>query len=106
MIHEEKQILELDRPPRSYNWETKTARSHYQKFLSQLSALPSNSVEPTSAIGEAVKGSILETGENEQSWKSVSVSTDEFLFQISFKMWIFKLVDSVNLVALILLLLL
>ncbi|KAG5206797.1 hypothetical protein JEQ12_018370 [Ovis aries] len=70
LIREEKQIPELDRPPRSYNWETKTARSHYQKFLSQLSALPSNSVEPTPAIGEAVKGSILETGENEQSWKS------------------------------------
>ncbi|XDB54243.1 hypothetical protein ABFV05_007859 [Capra hircus] len=70
LIREEKQIPELDKPPRSYNWETKTARSHYQKFLSQLSALPSNSVEPTPAIGEAVKDSILETGANEQSWKS------------------------------------
>ncbi|XP_052503338.1 coiled-coil domain-containing protein 170-like [Budorcas taxicolor] len=70
LIREEKQIPELDRPPRSYNWETKTARSHYQKFLSQLSALPSNSVEPTPATGEAVKDSILETGANEQSWKS------------------------------------
>lgn len=94
MIHEEKQILELDRPPRSYNWETKIARSHYQKFLSQLSALPSNSAEPTPAIEEAVKESLLETGANEQSWKSVSVSTDEFLFQISFKMWILMLVVS------------
>lgn len=106
LIREEKQIPELDRPPRSYNWETKTARSHYQKFLSQLSALPSNSVEPTPAIGEAVKDSILETGANEQSWKSVSVSTDDFLFQISFQMWIFMLVDLVNPVALILFLLL
>ncbi|XP_010845088.1 PREDICTED: coiled-coil domain-containing protein 170-like isoform X3 [Bison bison bison] len=70
LIHEEKQILELDRPPRSYNWETKIARSHYQKFLSQLSALPSNSAEPTPAIEEAVKESLLETGANEQSWKS------------------------------------
>lgn len=106
LIREEKQIPELDKPPRSYNWETKTARSHYQKFLSQLSALPSNSVEPTPAIGEAVKDSILETGANEQSWKSVSVSTDDFLFQISFQMWIFMLVDLVNPVALILFLLL
>ncbi|XP_044780791.2 coiled-coil domain-containing protein 170 isoform X2 [Bubalus bubalis] len=70
LIHEEKQILELDRPPRSYNWETKTARSHFQKFLSQLSALPSNSAEPTPAIEEAVKESLPETGANEQSWKS------------------------------------
>uniref|UniRef100_A0A8B9XH49 Coiled-coil domain-containing protein 170-like n=1 Tax=Bos mutus grunniens TaxID=30521 RepID=A0A8B9XH49_BOSMU len=70
LIHEEKQILELDRPPRSYNWKTKIVRSHYQKFLSQLSALPSNSAEPTPAIEEAVKESLLETGANEQSWKS------------------------------------
>ncbi|KAM9713475.1 coiled-coil domain-containing protein 170-like isoform 1-T6 [Dama dama] len=70
LIHKEKQIPELDRPTHSYNWETKTARSNYQKFLSQLSALPSNSVEPTPAIEEAVKERILETGANEQSWKS------------------------------------
>ncbi|KAF4017562.1 hypothetical protein G4228_009111 [Cervus hanglu yarkandensis] len=70
LTHKEKQIPELDRPTHSYNWETKTARSNYQKFLSQLSALPSNSVEPTPAIEEAVKESILETGANEQSWKS------------------------------------
>ncbi|XP_020734868.2 coiled-coil domain-containing protein 170-like isoform X4 [Odocoileus virginianus] len=70
LIHKEKQIPELDIPPRSYTWETKTARSRYQKFLSQLSALPSNSVEPTPAIEEAVKESILETGANDQSWKS------------------------------------
>ncbi|XP_055394310.1 coiled-coil domain-containing protein 170-like isoform X2 [Bubalus kerabau] len=41
-----------------------------KKFLSQLSALPSNSAEPTPAIEEAVKESLLETGANEQSWKS------------------------------------
>lgn len=41
-----------------------------------------------------MKESLLETGANEQSWKSVSVSTDEFLFQISFKMWILMLVVS------------
>ncbi|KAB0375091.1 hypothetical protein FD755_013583 [Muntiacus reevesi] len=69
LIHKEKQIPELDRPTHSYNWETKTARSDYQKFLSQLSALPSNSVEPIPAIEEAMKERILETGANEQSWK-------------------------------------
>ncbi|XP_057588603.1 coiled-coil domain-containing protein 170-like [Hippopotamus amphibius kiboko] len=69
-IHKEKQIPELDRPPYSFSWETRTARSHYQKFLSQLSTLPSNSVKSTPATEEAVKESIQETGAKEQSWKS------------------------------------
>nr|XP_031309719.1 LOW QUALITY PROTEIN: coiled-coil domain-containing protein 170-like [Camelus dromedarius] len=68
--HKEKKICELDKPPYSFSWETKTARSHYQKFLSRLSTLPSNSVEPIPAMEETVKESIQETGANGQSWKS------------------------------------
>ncbi|XP_059857530.1 coiled-coil domain-containing protein 170-like [Delphinus delphis] len=70
LIHKEKQLPELDRPPYSFRWETKTVPSLYQKFLSQLSTLPSNSVELIPATEEGVKGSIQETGANEQSWKS------------------------------------
>lgn len=80
--------------------------SLYRKFLSQLSTLPSNSVETIPATEEGVKGSIQETGANEQSWKSVSVLTDELLFQISFKVWVLMLADLVNSVALSLFLLL
>uniref|UniRef100_A0A8C0C3W4 Coiled-coil domain-containing protein 170-like n=1 Tax=Balaenoptera musculus TaxID=9771 RepID=A0A8C0C3W4_BALMU len=70
LIHKEKQLPELHRPPYSFSWETKTEPSLYQKFLSQLSTLPSNSVEPIPATEEGVKESIQETGANEQSWKS------------------------------------
>lgn len=106
MIHKEKQLPELDRPLYSFSWETKTVPSLYQKFLSQLSTLPSNSVEPIPATEEGVKESIQETCANEQSWKSVSVLTDELLFQISFKVWVLMLADLVNSVALSLFLLL
>nr|XP_045378049.1 coiled-coil domain-containing protein 170 isoform X3 [Camelus bactrianus] len=41
-----------------------------KKFLSRLSTLPSNSVEPIPAMEETVKESIQETGANGQSWKS------------------------------------
>ncbi|XP_030711075.2 coiled-coil domain-containing protein 170-like [Globicephala melas] len=70
LIHKEKQLPELDRLPYSFRWETKTVPSLYWKFLSQLSTLPSNSVEPIPATEEGVKGSIQEIGANEQSWKS------------------------------------
>ncbi|KAB0407353.1 hypothetical protein E2I00_001560, partial [Balaenoptera physalus] len=79
LIHKEKQLPELHRPPYSFSWETKTEPSLYQKFLSQLSTLPSNSVEPIPATEKGVKESIQETGANERSWKSISVLTDEEL---------------------------
>uniref|UniRef100_A0A8C7AVR6 Coiled-coil domain-containing protein 170 n=1 Tax=Neovison vison TaxID=452646 RepID=A0A8C7AVR6_NEOVI len=69
-IHKEKQKYELDRPPHSFSWETKSARSHYQKFLSQLATLLSNNVVPIPATEEAVKEKIQEIGAKEQSWKS------------------------------------
>ncbi|KAF3831084.1 hypothetical protein GH733_002322, partial [Mirounga leonina] len=67
--HEEKQKYELDRPPHSFGWETKTARSHYQKFLSQLATLLSNNVVPIPATKQAVKERIQEIGAKERSWK-------------------------------------
>nr|KAF6485587.1 hypothetical protein HJG63_010736 [Rousettus aegyptiacus] len=70
LSHKEKQKYELDRPPYSFGWETKTAQSHYQKFLGQLAILLSNSVVPIPATEEAVKERIQEIGANEQSWKS------------------------------------
>ncbi|XP_034498504.1 coiled-coil domain-containing protein 170 isoform X3 [Ailuropoda melanoleuca] len=69
-IHKEKQKSELDRPPHSFGWETKTARSQYQKFLSQLATLLSNSVVLIPATEEAVKERIQEIGAKERSWKS------------------------------------
>ncbi|XP_004738972.1 coiled-coil domain-containing protein 170 isoform X1 [Mustela putorius furo] len=69
-IYKEKQKYELDRPPHSFSWETKNARSHYQKFLSQLATLLSNNVVPIPATEEAVKEKIQEIGAKEQSWKS------------------------------------
>nr|XP_021557062.1 coiled-coil domain-containing protein 170-like [Neomonachus schauinslandi] len=65
--HEEKQTL--DRPPHSFGWETKTARSHYQKFLSQLATLLSSNVVPIPATKQAVKERIQEIGAKERSWK-------------------------------------
>ncbi|XP_074183476.1 uncharacterized protein LOC109448241 [Rhinolophus sinicus] len=70
LIHKEKQKYELDGPPYSFGWETKTAQSHYQKFLGQLATLLSNSVVHIPATEEAVKERIQEIGANEQSWKS------------------------------------
>uniref|UniRef100_A0A287AT97 Coiled-coil domain-containing protein 170-like n=1 Tax=Sus scrofa TaxID=9823 RepID=A0A287AT97_PIG len=70
LIHKEKEVPELDGLPYSFSWETKTARSHYQKFLSQLSALTSNSVEPIPAMEEAMAESIQEPGANEPFWMS------------------------------------
>nr|XP_044629663.1 coiled-coil domain-containing protein 170-like isoform X2 [Equus asinus] len=70
LIHKEKQKYELDRPPYLFSWESKTVQSHYQKFLSQLATLLSNSVVPIPAAEEAVKQRIQEIGANEQSWKS------------------------------------
>ncbi|XP_037690965.1 coiled-coil domain-containing protein 170-like [Choloepus didactylus] len=72
MLHKEKQVSELKRPPYSFIWETKTAQSQYQNLLSQLAALLSNSVVPVSATEEAVKERIQEIGANEQSWKSIT----------------------------------
>lgn len=69
-IYEEKQKYESDRPSYSFGWETKTARSHYQKFLGQLAALLSSNVVPIPATEEAVKERIQEIGANEQAWKS------------------------------------
>uniref|UniRef100_A0A452S712 Coiled-coil domain containing 170 n=1 Tax=Ursus americanus TaxID=9643 RepID=A0A452S712_URSAM len=69
-IHKEKQKSELDRPSHSFSWETKTARSHYQKFLSQLATLLSNSMVLIPATEEAVKERIQEIGAKERSWKS------------------------------------
>ncbi|XP_022348543.1 uncharacterized protein LOC111140637 isoform X2 [Enhydra lutris kenyoni] len=74
-IHKEKQKYELDRPPHSFSWETKSARSHYQKFLSQLATLLSNNVVPIPATEEAVKQRIQEIGAKEQSWKSENSGT-------------------------------
>ncbi|CAK7316822.1 Nucleoside diphosphate kinase A [Vulpes lagopus] len=68
--HKEKRKYELDRPPYSFSWETKTAQSHYQKFISQLASLLSNSIVPIPATEEAVKERIQEIGANERSWKS------------------------------------
>nr|XP_023483662.1 coiled-coil domain-containing protein 170 isoform X4 [Equus caballus] len=70
LIHKEKQKYELDRHPYLFSWESKTVQSHYQKFLSQLATLLSNSVVPIPAAEEAVKQRIQEIGANEQSWKS------------------------------------
>ncbi|KAF6351606.1 hypothetical protein mRhiFer1_010124 [Rhinolophus ferrumequinum] len=70
LIHKEKQKYELDGPPYLFGWETKTAQSHYQKFLGQLATLLSNSVVHIPATEEAVKERIQEIGANEQSWKS------------------------------------
>ncbi|XP_026342669.3 coiled-coil domain-containing protein 170-like isoform X1 [Ursus arctos] len=69
-IHKEKQKSELDQPSHSFSWETKTARSHYQKFLSQLATLLSNSMVLIPATEEAVKERIQEIGAKERSWKS------------------------------------
>ncbi|XP_019649501.2 uncharacterized protein LOC100467721 isoform X4 [Ailuropoda melanoleuca] len=74
-IHKEKQKSELDRPPHSFGWETKTARSQYQKFLSQLATLLSNSVVLIPATEEAVKERIQEIGAKERSWKSENSGT-------------------------------
>ncbi|XP_041613729.1 coiled-coil domain-containing protein 170-like [Vulpes lagopus] len=73
--HKEKQKYELDRPPYSFSWETKTAQSHYQKFISQLASLLSNSIVPIPATEEAVKERIQEIGANERSWKSENSGT-------------------------------
>ncbi|XP_054547000.1 coiled-coil domain-containing protein 170-like [Talpa occidentalis] len=69
LFHKEKQKYELDRPPCSFSWETKTVESHYQKFLGELATLLSNSMDPIPATEEAVKGRIQEISANEQSWK-------------------------------------
>nr|XP_026240897.1 coiled-coil domain-containing protein 170-like [Urocitellus parryii] len=70
LIQEDKQASELDRQPYSCGWETETAQSQYQNFLSQLSTLLSDSIVPIPATEEAVKERILEISENELSWKS------------------------------------
>uniref|UniRef100_A0A8C9PM05 Uncharacterized protein n=1 Tax=Spermophilus dauricus TaxID=99837 RepID=A0A8C9PM05_SPEDA len=70
LIQEYKQASELDRQPYSCGWETETAQSQYQNFLSQLSTLLSDSIVPIPATEEAVKERILEISENELSWKS------------------------------------
>uniref|UniRef100_I3N1U7 Coiled-coil domain-containing protein 170-like n=1 Tax=Ictidomys tridecemlineatus TaxID=43179 RepID=I3N1U7_ICTTR len=70
LIQEDKQAPELDRQPYSCGWETETAQSQYQNFLSQLSTLLSDSIVPIPATEEAVKERILEISENELSWKS------------------------------------
>ncbi|XP_003408558.1 coiled-coil domain-containing protein 170-like [Loxodonta africana] len=70
LIHKEKQISQLDRPPYSFCWETKTTQSQYQNFLDHLATLLSNSIIPIPATEEAVKQRIQEIGANEQSWKS------------------------------------
>uniref|UniRef100_A0A8D2AF13 Uncharacterized protein n=1 Tax=Sciurus vulgaris TaxID=55149 RepID=A0A8D2AF13_SCIVU len=70
LIHEEKQASKLDRHPYSCSWETETAQSQYQNFLSQLATLLSDSIVPIPATEEAVKERILEISENELSWKS------------------------------------
>ncbi|KAM4832631.1 uncharacterized protein ACH125_017349, partial [Urocitellus parryii] len=71
LIQEDKQASELDRQPYSCGWETETAQSQYQNFLSQLSTLLSDSIVPIPATEEAVKERILEISENELSWKSI-----------------------------------
>uniref|UniRef100_G1PZA9 Coiled-coil domain containing 170 n=1 Tax=Myotis lucifugus TaxID=59463 RepID=G1PZA9_MYOLU len=62
LIHKEKQKL----PPYSFSWGTKTAQSHYQKFLRQLASFLSSSVVPISTE-EAVKERIQGIGANEQT---------------------------------------
>ncbi|XP_006864694.1 PREDICTED: coiled-coil domain-containing protein 170-like [Chrysochloris asiatica] len=69
LTHKEKQMSELDRPPYSFSWETKTTQYQYQNFLDQLATLLSNSVVPVPATAEAVKQRIEEIGANELSWK-------------------------------------
>ncbi|KAM5175943.1 uncharacterized protein ACOB7L_011148 [Callospermophilus lateralis] len=75
LIQEDKQAPELDRQPYSCGWETETAQSQYQNFLSQLSTLLSDSIVPIPATEEAVKERILEISENELSWKSENFRT-------------------------------
>ncbi|XP_048218554.1 coiled-coil domain-containing protein 170-like [Perognathus longimembris pacificus] len=70
LLHEEKQSCELDRPPHSWTWATKTVQSQHQNFLDQLSTLLSDSIGPIPATEEAVKERIQEIGASEQSWKS------------------------------------
>ncbi|KAF0879292.1 CC170 protein, partial [Crocuta crocuta] len=71
-IPKEKQKHELGRLSYSSGWETKTAPSQNQTFISQLATLLSNNIVPTPATEEAVKERIQEIGANEQSWKSVN----------------------------------
>nr|XP_040132330.1 coiled-coil domain-containing protein 170-like isoform X2 [Ictidomys tridecemlineatus] len=77
LIQEDKQAPELDRQPYSCGWETETAQSQYQNFLSQLSTLLSDSIVPIPATEEAVKERILEISENELSWKSENFRTPD-----------------------------
>ncbi|KAM9201954.1 coiled-coil domain-containing protein 170-like [Dugong dugon] len=70
LIHKEKQISQLDKPPYSFCWETKKTQPQYQNFLDHLATLQSNSVVPIPATEEAVKQRIQEIGANKQSWKS------------------------------------
>ncbi|XP_039098063.1 coiled-coil domain-containing protein 170-like isoform X2 [Hyaena hyaena] len=74
-IPKEKQKHELGRPSYSSGWETKTAPSQNQTFISQLATLLSNNIVPTLATEEAVKERIQEIGANEQSWKSENSGT-------------------------------
>ncbi|XP_012511489.1 PREDICTED: estrogen receptor beta [Propithecus coquereli] len=70
LVHKEKQRSELDRPPYSFGWETKTAQSQYQSVLGQLATLPGEGTVLIPATEEAVKERIQEIGANEQPWKS------------------------------------
>ncbi|XP_048969201.1 coiled-coil domain-containing protein 170-like isoform X1 [Canis lupus dingo] len=81
--HKEKQKYELDRPPYSFSWETKTTQSHYQKFISQLATLLSNSIVPIPATEEAVKERIQEIGANERSWKSRMESLQQKILRLT-----------------------
>ncbi|XP_077623318.1 uncharacterized protein LOC144234046 isoform X2 [Crocuta crocuta] len=74
-IPKEKQKHELGRLSYSSGWETKTAPSQNQTFISQLATLLSNNIVPTPATEEAVKERIQEIGANEQSWKSENSGT-------------------------------
>ncbi|XP_064230999.1 coiled-coil domain-containing protein 170-like [Aotus nancymaae] len=75
--YKEKQASELDRPPYSFNWETKTVQSQYQNFLGQLATLLSDSIVSIPATEEAVKNRIQKIGANEKSWKSRTKSLQQ-----------------------------
>ncbi|XP_058511089.1 coiled-coil domain-containing protein 170-like [Ochotona princeps] len=77
LIHKEKQIPELDRPPHSCDGETKTEQSQYHSLLGQLATLLSDSVGPIPATEDAVKERIQEMGASEQSWKSKTKSLQQ-----------------------------
>ncbi|XP_012633146.3 coiled-coil domain-containing protein 170-like isoform X2 [Microcebus murinus] len=90
LVHKEQQTSELDRPPYSFGWETKTAQSQYLRFLGQLAALPGDGTVPIPATEEAVNEKIQETGANEQPWKSKTKDLQMFTKRLEQLHYLYK----------------